>query len=329
MIPYDYNMVDMGGIDLGDFVGKTYPGLFNKIINAINDCGVAILYNWFCAGIRIPPAHVNVIVIPNVSLAINGIVFIKSDDTVYIPSMTTVPIIEAITVLENGIYSAPSGVDGFSPVSVSVPNTYTVEDEGKVVHNQELIAQTAREEAITASGTYDTTLNNSVEVSTWDRYRVFSPRCRFTKGGGTVSFPVGSDGNWSMVISNASWVSVCPQAKIPSSCSKVSVWFDGSPRGSTYQRFLRVYYNVTNGNGGSAGHVPSDSVSLAYLLNSNMTVEALKNQARIVSLPISANDNTSTSAPYAVIDVSDINSDFYLYLEMDYINATIYELAGL
>lgn len=48
---------------------------------------------------------------------------------------------------------------------VNVPNTYTASDEGKVVSNGALVAQTARAAEITQNGTYDTTLNDEVTVN--------------------------------------------------------------------------------------------------------------------------------------------------------------------
>lgn len=75
------------------------------------------------------------------------------------------PILIEKTITENGTYTAlDEDVDGYSSVIAEVPNTYTESDEGKVVDNGELVAQTARAESITANGTYDTTKNNSVTV---------------------------------------------------------------------------------------------------------------------------------------------------------------------
>lgn len=76
------------------------------------------------------------------------------------------PILIEKTITENGTYLAvDDDADGYSSVAANVPNTYTESDEGKVVDNGELIAQTARAESITANGTYDTTTNNSVMVN--------------------------------------------------------------------------------------------------------------------------------------------------------------------
>lgn len=73
-----------------------------------------------------------------------------------------IPVIEPLSISENGTYTAPEGVDGYSPVTVDVPNTYTASDEGKVVSSGALVAQTTR--TVTENGTYDTTTNNSVVV---------------------------------------------------------------------------------------------------------------------------------------------------------------------
>ena len=65
----------------------------------------------------------------------------------------------------NGVYSASADdADGYKNVTVSVPNTYAAGDEGKVVSNGALVAQTAHA-TVTQNGTVDTTLNNSVEVA--------------------------------------------------------------------------------------------------------------------------------------------------------------------
>ena len=69
------------------------------------------------------------------------------------------------SISANGTYNASSdSADGYKKVTVSVPNTYAAGDEGKVVSNGSLVAQTAHAQ-VTQNGTIDTTLNNSVEVA--------------------------------------------------------------------------------------------------------------------------------------------------------------------
>lgn len=124
-------------------------------------------------------------------------------------------VIESKNITQNGIYEAPEGVDGYSPITVNVPNTYsqseigsvvtgtttltpqtsitiqsnntydttlnnevvvevpntyTVEDEGKVVDNGVLVAQTSTH--ISTNGIWDTTLNNEIEVDVHEKAMV-------------------------------------------------------------------------------------------------------------------------------------------------------------
>ena len=67
-----------------------------------------------------------------------------------------------ITIQENNTYLAPLGTS-YNEVIVEVPNVYELSDEGKVIHDGELVEQTSEE--IIVNGTYDTTLINEVLVS--------------------------------------------------------------------------------------------------------------------------------------------------------------------
>lgn len=73
-------------------------------------------------------------------------------------------------ITENGTYSASAddNADGYSSVTVSVPNTYTASDEGKVVDNGALVAQTSS--STTSNGTVDTTTINSLTVNVANSY---------------------------------------------------------------------------------------------------------------------------------------------------------------
>jgi len=72
--------------------------------------------------------------------------------------------LSALNITENGIYTPPSGT-GYSTVSVDVQTSFAPSDEGKVVSNGALVAQTPLSQDITQNGTYDTTLNNSITVN--------------------------------------------------------------------------------------------------------------------------------------------------------------------
>ena len=71
--------------------------------------------------------------------------------------------LHTLNVTQNGTTNAPSGT-AYNKVVANVPNSYAAADEGKVVSNGALVAQTAHAE-VTANGTIDTTLNNSVVVN--------------------------------------------------------------------------------------------------------------------------------------------------------------------
>lgn len=74
------------------------------------------------------------------------------------------PALGSKTITANGTYLASSdNLDGYDEVTANVPNTYTAGDEGKVVSNGALVAQSS--ENITQNGTYDTTLKNQVVVN--------------------------------------------------------------------------------------------------------------------------------------------------------------------
>lgn len=76
----------------------------------------------------------------------------------------TTPTLVEKSITANGVYNAADdNADGYSKVTVNVPNSYTAGDEGKVVDNGALVSQTALN--VTRNGTYDTTTINSVNVN--------------------------------------------------------------------------------------------------------------------------------------------------------------------
>lgn len=89
------------------------------------------------------------------------------------------PIIESLSVTENGTYTAPSGVDGYSPVTVnvSIPNGY-IKPSGTL--------------NITDNGTYDVTEKASVIVAIPEKELVLQDKTIETNG--TYSADAGYDG---------------------------------------------------------------------------------------------------------------------------------------
>ena len=120
MIPYPYNMVDMGGIDLAEANGTVVEGLYAKIVEAVNACGDVVLYNWKFAGIEISPQHTSILM--GDPVIISGAVQVTAQDEVTVPGINPEPtILVPIEITENGQYD-PSDydADGFSEVDVDV-----------------------------------------------------------------------------------------------------------------------------------------------------------------------------------------------------------------
>ncbi len=124
MIPYPYNMVDMGGIDLAEANGTVVDGLYAKIVEAVNACGDVVLYNWKFAGIEISPQHTSILM--GDPIIISGAVQVTAQDEVTVPGINPEPppppVIIPLSVTENGTFSADDyDADGFDPVAVSLP----------------------------------------------------------------------------------------------------------------------------------------------------------------------------------------------------------------
>lgn len=73
--------------------------------------------------------------------------------------------IGAAITAKGGTVAAGDGLEDFAADIGTITNQYTASDEGKVVSNGALVAQTAYPSTITDNGTYDTTNYNSVTVN--------------------------------------------------------------------------------------------------------------------------------------------------------------------
>lgn len=135
---------------------------------------------------------------------------LESEDT-YMPGEMA----EAIMEIETGII--PTGtkqiaangthdVTQYASANVQVPNTYVAADEGKVVSNGALVAQTGT--TITQNGTYDTTENDEVTVNVSGGGAVLQSKTVVRNG--TVTPDAGYDGLSRVVVNVPSTGPIAP-----------------------------------------------------------------------------------------------------------------------
>ena len=164
MIPYSYNMVDMGGIDLVEVNGTVVPGIYEKIYDATNDCGDVVLYNWKFAGIDITPQYAQILV--GDPIVINGVIQVTELDQITIvgvgpepPEPPTPVVLVPLVATENGTYDPVDyEADGFSSVEVDVPSPVVTRDACRIL--------------TTSTGGYDASV--SIQEGSFDGY-VFTP----------------------------------------------------------------------------------------------------------------------------------------------------------
>lgn len=242
----------------------------------------------------------------------------------------------------NALYPEPSGtiaitqngtvdVKSKASANVNVPNSYSAQDEGKVVSSGELVAQTSRN--ITGNGTYDTTENNEVIVSVpssgGGRLYLVDPDAldayvdaNYKEGGLPFScvmaryasaplYTVGSqgfDGNLKNCL-NRTFTDVCGlifTSKIPANkYSKMYIKAIVSASNNSAQRSLIALTsdcNFANGDGWLSG------TSIA-LTDSDMTAEQINNQSGVT---ISVSNNKIL--PEQTVEIDLPSTDFYVGL---------------
>lgn len=98
-----------------------------------------------------------------INIASNGTVTEDVTDYANAEINVNVPASAVDTGTKNISTNGTHDVVGYANASVNVPNSYSQSDEGKVVSNGALVAQTS--DTVTANDTYDTTLINSLTVN--------------------------------------------------------------------------------------------------------------------------------------------------------------------
>ena len=119
------------------------------------------------------------------------------------------PVVEALSVTENGIYNAPSGVDGFTPVDVNVPSREPVLESLSITDNGTYTPSAGKDgfdsvdvnvpkehhnvtsKSITANGVY-----NSTGDEVWNEVSVNVPQKTFNKASVTKEYT--SNGQYSI-----------------------------------------------------------------------------------------------------------------------------------
>ena len=135
MVPDKFNMVDMGGIDLFESQGVAITGLYQRLVESIALCRYQCLYNWSFNGILISPSYVEMEVRED-GVWINEGVMIDEEDVIHVYTEGgDPPVIEGIEITSNGVYTAGSGVDGYSPVTVNVQSAQPVIEGIEITSN--------------------------------------------------------------------------------------------------------------------------------------------------------------------------------------------------
>lgn len=122
MVPRKFNIVEFDGFDLAGQYGEVIPGIYDKIVDAHWNCVYIMCFGLKFAGFDIAPQYM----IPEMfsdHIMLNGIISIDQNDVITVPSIEPPPIEPVILpgIFENnGVYHAPSGLDGYNPVTVEV-----------------------------------------------------------------------------------------------------------------------------------------------------------------------------------------------------------------
>lgn len=138
MVPDKFDMVDMEGVDLLRVQGIPLEGIYDKLVESITLCRYQCLYNWKFNDILIPPTYVEMEVGEDEEVIVNFGITVTPDDIIHLQTIEpgpAEPVIVSLFVEENAVYNVPSGVDGFNPVTVDVPQPSPVIQSLSVTEN--------------------------------------------------------------------------------------------------------------------------------------------------------------------------------------------------
>ena len=157
--------VTMGGVDVTDQVFKPGTGAREFTANGAYSASADSLEGYSAVSVNVQPN------VGTKSITVNGTYAASSDSLdgyssveVNVPTGTQPTGTKSISISSNGTTTEDVTNYASASITVSVPNTYTASDEGKVVSSGALVSQAS--DTVTTNGTYDTTLINSLTVST-------------------------------------------------------------------------------------------------------------------------------------------------------------------
>lgn len=192
-------------------------------------------------------------------------------------------VIEPLEVTENGTYTAPEGVDGYSPVTVNVePDIetetweFTLEDDSTVTKEVQLVVDTEGDSGITPSGEYSITSNGTYDVTKYASAKVNVPiPSGYVKPSGTLDITT----NGTHTVTNYASAKVNVPTTIPNGYADVSgvtataadvlaskkiILSDGTPATGTIQ--TKDGYKITPGTSDQT------AISLGYYAKGDITV---------------------------------------------------------
>lgn len=160
---------------------------------------------------------------------------------------TVAPTLISKSIVANGTYNASSDeADGYDSVSVNVPNTYSAQDEGKVVSSGALVAQESQN--VSQNGTYDTTLKNEVVVNVPNSYSA-GDEGKVVSSGALVSQTSATkteNGTYDTTLNNEIVVAVPDPVLVQKAITENGTY---NPASDNADGYSSVFVNISGGGG--------------------------------------------------------------------------------
>ena len=121
-------LLNLKNRNAGEFQRLSVPDSYEKASGALTAGTYVTVYKWLYQGFMLAPSlcdavdatdHINLVDRTN-----GGIIQVYPDDTITVAGgiAPSGAVIVPLQASSNGVYNAPSGVDGYNPVSIAVPS---------------------------------------------------------------------------------------------------------------------------------------------------------------------------------------------------------------